>query len=444
VDFMRGRGYDPAWWDTQAFDLQDPSTMEVTQIRRGLELGGEGRERQPDVVDFVLDSTIKDDHHSRLITLPTGYGKGIISLWALAKRGWRTCYILVPQYIEKTYNEIKEKTTAGKKDVMVASGGDSIRGLIELGKKGEFDSDFLLISMKTWTNYIDSYLKDPQYCVEQEYGCAPEELFNLLGIGTLVIDEIHQQFHAVYKTLCFTHVDLVIGMSATFDSPDQFVNKMQFVMFPKEMRFNEVAMEKYIKAFGICYSIRPESLAKIKTSERGQTSYSQNQYEVSIYKHTGILKEYLKLLHENVENGFMDAYQRGYKCVIFVRRIEMATLFVQELRKWYPHIDIQRYVAEDPYENLIDPVIRVTTQGSGGTGHDIGGLMSTIALDNINDIVANRQRLGRLRKPKEGFPRFFSVYSESIQKHVMYHRNRREAFADRVLFFKEIKSNICL
>ncbi|HXQ32673.1 MAG TPA: hypothetical protein VN843_01500 [Anaerolineales bacterium] len=439
-EFLNRRGLDVGLYRIDHASLHDPVRIDM-KIREEWKL----RERQPDVVEFIL-KPMESDHHSRLVTLPMGEGKGFISLWAISERKYRTALFILPQYIGKWAAEIKEKTTATDRDIMIVQGGDSLRGLIELGQSSRYHSSFVLFSMRTWTNFIDSYLLDRRYCIEDEYGCSPDEIFDLLGIGTVVFDEIHQHMHAVYKTLCFMNVDKVIGLSATFLSKDYFIDKMQRILFPKEIRFEEVKMKKYIRAYGISYSISNESMKKIRTTERRSSVYSQNAFEDSILKCRPILESYMELVIEVVESGFMDEYQPGYRCIIFVRKVEMCDTIVLHLRKKWPHLDIRRYApsAGDPYENLMDPDIRVTTQIGAGTGHDIKGLMTTITLDNINSAVANIQTLGRLREPKEGTARYFSVYSESIKKHAYYAKERRHLLSDRVASYKEFKSNVSL
>lgn len=437
-EFMERRGI-----DSSLYSISKESVHPLKELKTKIKEGWTLRDRQPDVVEFLL-SDINDDHNSRLVTLNTGEGKTVIAAWATKQRNYRTAYIILPQYIERTVKAIKDITTATDKDIVVVQGSDSIRGLIELGKTNKYEHDFLVVSMKTWTNYIDSYLKDRKYCIGDEYGCSPEEVISLLGIGTVVFDEIHQHMHGVYRTFCFLNTDKVIGLSATFLSNDPFIDKIQHTMFPREIRFRPTEMKKYIKNYAISYSISTESMSKIRTTERGNTSYSQSAFEKSILKYASLKYQYMKLVDEVFTNGFLNTYKPGYKCAIFVRSIAMAETIVEFLKGKYSHLDIRRFVEDDPYENLMDSTVRVTTQQSGGTAHDIANLMTTITLDNIGSPVSTLQCFGRLREPKEGTPLYFSVYSESIPKHVQYARNRKELLEPKCISYKEFKSNVMI
>lgn len=435
--FIKMNGYDESFYTVEEY-LIHPAVCISTKVRDGWELW----DKQPQVVDFVL-KPIGGDNHSRLVTLPTGSGKTVCALWSICQRSLRTAIIILPSYIDKWCKDIQYITDASNNDIMVVQGSDSMRGLIELGKTKRYHSPFVIISMTTLNMFIKAYGESPSDCIEN-YGCSPEELYELLGIGTVLIDEIHQHLNAVYRSFCFMNVDMAIGLSGTFQSSDPFIDKIQRVMFPKEIRFEHVKMKKYIRAYGISYVITPESMKKIRTTERGGTTYSQTAFEKSILKNPVIKSRYLKLIEEVVKNGFMDLYQPGHKAIIFCRMQNMCEAVVEHLKSVYPDLDIRRYTQEDPFENVIEPDIRVTTHQSAGTAIDIPGLMTNITCDNIRSQVANLQCLGRLREPKTGVARYFSIYSESIKKHVQYQIERRELFKDRVVSFKEFRSNVHL
>lgn len=435
---MRDKGVTEDFYATRVRSIPIPSPLKA-RVTEKWKL----RDKQPDVVDFLL-SEKTNDRNSRLVTLPTGSGKGLCAMWTVCQRQYRTLVLILPTYIEKWVAEIQDITDATKKDIMTVQGGDSLRGLIELGKTGQYNSDFCLISMRTWNDFIKCYQENPRACVEDIYGCAPEDVYELLGIGTVVIDEIHQHFHAVYTSMCFMHVNLTVGLSATFLSNDQFIDNVQKIMFPVEIRFEQVAMDKYIRAYGIAYNLDHDRARNIKTSERNGTMYSQSAFEKSIIKNRELLNRYLNILLEVVENGFMDLYQPGHKLIIFVRTIHMATIMTERLQAKYPTLDVRRYVEQDPYENVIEADIRVTTQQSAGTAVDISGLMTNITMDNMRSPVAAIQCLGRLRKPKSGTPRYFEVFCDNIKKHRQFAKERREILSERVLSWKEFKSNLSL
>lgn len=437
-NWLADRGVDRSFFLIETVPLYEPKRMKA-KIRSNWKL----REEQPDVVDFLLKE-MDDDNHSRLVTLPMGKGKGLCSMWAVCERGYRTAVVILPMYMKKWVAELVEKTNITEKEVMIVNGSQRLAGLIDMARNGQYKNDFVVISSVTWKQFCDAYLLNRHECVEA-YGATPEEVYKLLGIGSVIIDEIHQHLHGVFKTCCFMNTHALIGLSGTFLSKDHFVDMIQHIMFPREIRYDDVDMKQYIRAYGISYVISNESMKHIRTQDKGNSSYSQHAYEKSIMKRPAILLKYLDLINEVVRNGFMDQYKPGHKCVIFVKSKAMAGLVQEDLARRYPKLDVRRYIESDPYDNLIGAAdIRVTTQISGGTAHDIPGLMTNITLDNVDSQQANLQCMGRLREPKEGIARYFTVFCDNIPKHVKYYMDRKALLSTRVASFKEFRSNISL
>lgn len=415
-----------------------------TPLRHRVKDGWSLREKQPEVLEFLTKSIV-DDQGSRLVTMPPGSGKTLVGMWAVCQRKYRTIILILPKYIEKWVFDIQNITTATTQDILTVQGGDQIRGLIDMAKNNKVTQDFVIVSTTTWSLFLKAYVEDRKLC-EETYGCVPETLYHLLGIGTVLIDEIHQHLHSVFRAMCFMNVDRAIGLSGTFLSNDPFIDKIQRTLFPREIRFMNIAPKKYIRAYGISYALRPEHKHLIRTSMNNSSTYSHTEFEKSIMRHPKLLKSYLDLVTECVENGYMEWYIPGTKCIIFARTIKMCTYITEHLAKKYPRLDVRRYVEEDPYENVIEADIRVTTQESGGTAVDIPGLVTNITTDSISSPQANLQCIGRLREPKEseGLARYFALYCENIPKQANYHEERRRLFADRVHTFRDFKSNISL
>jgi ERCC4-related helicase len=110
------------------------------------------------------------------------------------------------------------------------------------------------------------------------------------------------------------------------------------------------------------------------------------------------------------------------------------------LKKKYPQLDVRRYCEDDPYEDVIEPDIRVTTILSAGTALDIPQLITVIMTNSVNSPVANLQTLGRLRELKDREVCFYYLFCEEIKKHVEYHHARKDLFYDRVENIKELRA----
>ena len=127
--------------------------------------------------------------------------------------------------------------------------------------------------------------------------------------------------------------------------------------------------------------------------------------------------------------------------MIFVSTVQLATLLTEELQKSYSsEYMVARYCEDDPYENLLESDIIVSTNLSAGTGVDIPNLRVAIQTVSISSQVMNLQSLGRLRKLPGKDVRFCYIYSGNIAKQVEYHKRRIELFKERALTHSTFKS----
>lgn len=362
----------------------------------------------------------------------------VLAMSCVSKIRHRTLVLILPTYVEKWQGDIVHLLNHNPKKIVSIAGSNSVKGLIDMGLDGTLDSDFIIVSLRTLQNFYKTYEFDPSSLEEEGYGCVPEALCEVLGIGTVIIDEAHQHLHAVYKFLAYTHVPKVIALSATLLSDDPTIQQIQHLMFPMEIRFNEIKMKKYIKCYSVSYAFNDIQRSNIRTSEYGSKVYSHVAFEKSILKNPVILKHYLELIDYLVAIGFMDFYQKGDRCIIFVASIAFCDVLTNYLKQKYPFIDTRRYVEQDPYENVIDADIRVTTALSAGTAVDIPGLTTGIQTVNLKSSQSNIQTMGRLRELKDRDTRFYYIYCNSIPKHYEFHKHRIELFKERVASIKEL------
>jgi hypothetical protein len=293
------------------------------------------------------------------------------------------------------------------------------------------------------TIYFNAYEEDPKYCVE-DYGVAPEELFKLLDIGFMLVDEGHEHFHTVYRLTCYMHTPLYVCLSGTMVSGDRFIADLQHTIYPASMRFDEIKMSKYIDVTAFQYRLENPIRDKIKTSERGMTSYSHNAYEGSIMKNKKTRANYLRQITDLVKYGYMTYREEGHKLLIFMGLKESCKDMRNHLRDLYPGLTIEKYVAGDPYKNLMESDICVSTLGSAGTAHDIAGLTDVINTVSIESPQKNRQALGRLRDMGETPVRFYYLFCSDIPTHVKYHVNKRVLYQPFVRTQRTLASSITM
>ena len=385
------------------------------------------REDQQPVFDFIVSNA----KESILVPLPTGSGKTVISLISLAALKNKIGIIILPIYIDKWVNDIINIHKATVDDIMVVQGSKSLKALIELAKNNELDSKYIIFSSRTLQEFITNYEEFSEEVIE-EYGIKPIDLFPLLGIGSLLIDEQHQHFHAIFRILLHCNVKFHLALTATLMSDDYVVRKMHNIVFKKENIYSNIKLNKYIDVYAVKYTIKHEYLKLIKTTNYGSSNYSHIAFEQSIIKRDFLLDKYVKIILNAIDDYYISDYKENDKLLIFVSTVNFATLLVEKIKEHIPELVTNRYCQEDPYENLISGNIIVSTIISAGTGIDITNLRVVIQTVSISSQVANIQSLGRLRKLSDKDVKFIYLYSDNIGKQKEYHLKRIELFKDRV------------
>lgn len=390
------------------------------------------RDYQEPVIEYLINPTPV----SKLVELQTGFGKSAVALFSLAKLGKRIVVVLKPQYISKWMDDFQKTYEDIKDEIMVVRGSGHLMKLLDLAREDKLNSSVILISSTTLRNWISSYEELGEEILDMGYACTPYNLFEYLGAGVRLIDECHQDFHFYFKLDTYTNVPTSISLSATLLNDDAFITKMYGIMFPLNDRMRKLALDKYIDSFAVHFNFK--SADHIRTEEYGSTMYSHMAVEKSIMRHVPTLLNYLRLIDYTLDIGYFKNKLPGDRAIIFAASIEMCTKITDYLKKHYPHLDIRRYVEDDPYANVIDADIRVTTIGSGGTAIDIDKLSCGIMTTAISSLQANIQALGRLRKRKEGKTEFYYFCADNIEKHCQYHAAKKEMLNQRARTFNEI------
>lgn len=363
------------------------------------------------------------------------------ALFAVSKIGLKLAIIVRPMYIYKWVEDVQKYLNIGVERTMVVQGLGNLQALLELASKKQLDDiDIIIISNKTLQLYIKLYENYRTEILDQGYGCVPEDFFETIGAGVRLIDEVHQDFHLNFKIDLYTNIHRSISLSATLLSKDPFMEKVYEIAYPKHLRYADVALEKYINSYAVIYRIRDG--VKINSSDRGSSTYSHNAFEESIIKNKdkNVLKNYLNLIKHTVDSGFYYDYKKGQRLIIFCYRTDFCQIVVDYLKKSYPSLDIRRYTADDPDENMYVPDIRVTTLGSGSTAHDVANLKTAILTVAVDSVQSNIQALGRLRKLDDITPRFFYFACGDVSKHMQYHYAKELLLKQRALTFKVLNA----
>lgn len=392
------------------------------------------RPYQQKALEHIANKDIASN--SRLISFAMGQGKTLTSLASCSAIGNRVAVVILPQYIDKWCSDIQETLNVPTKDIMTVQGGGQLRGLMSLAEENQLTSEFLVLSVTTLQNYYKLYETAPEDLDSLGYVFKPDVLWEKLGVGVIIVDETHQHINSVYRTMLYTHVPLLIALSATLLTEEPVVKRVHDAMYPRECRFEGEAMDKYIKVYPVEYNFK-ELTPPVRTTEYGSKTYSHNTFEKSIMQKPHIKQSYYKMIKHFVELGFIQHHKPGDKMIIFASTIAMCTDLTNYLKKEYPQLDVRRYVEDDLYENVIDADIRITTVLSAGTAVDIPMLTCALQTVSIASSVSNLQSFGRLRKLKDRDVRFYYLYCRQIPKQMEYHQKRLELFRSRAASIKD-------
>lgn len=373
---------------------------------------------------------------SKFIGLQTGKGKSTIACAAIARLKVRSLVLVKPTYMEKWANDLQVNLNISPTDIVSVSGMKEVAKLISLAKEDKLTYKVIIMSSRTHQLFYKAHQKEPYGPITQLYGCAPDEFYPTLKVGLILMDEFHQEIHANYMGLLYTHVPRIIATTATLNSYDSFMNSIYTMLFPMEFRYRELEPDRYIECYAINYQFnKPE---KIRTTEWGSTFYSHSVFEKCVMRHQPTFENYKKLIRSIVEVSYIKEYQPGDKLAIYATSILMCQHLTYYFSKCYPHLSVKRYCEDDDYRNVIDADIRVTTLGSAGAAIDIPGLITVINTINIDSLQSNLQVLGRLRPIPGRAVRYYYIWASNIPKHGEYHQRRKKNILDKVAFVKDL------
>lgn len=388
------------------------------------------RDYQEEGVNFALEN-YKNKVPSSLLMMPTGTGKTVTLLALAARLGLRMGMVISPNYISKWLEDYKNYMNVPKERVYVLTGGKAIIKLFRLAGTDDFDYDVILISLATFLEFMKCYETNPEECVDL-YGGTPFEIWMKSKMGFLGGDEVHERFHNVYVLQTFIHGVFHLGLSATLLHKERFIEKMQETIYPRSIRFDKIKLPKYIDYINMSYRLESIEKDNIKFTFPRRSTYSQAAYEHSVLKNRKVKKNFLEMINNVVDYFYISKKKPGQKLAVYFARIEMVKTVCEYLKTKYPDLDIRTYAENDPYENVIEADIRITTVGSAGTGIDIKNLITVISFVNMESHQAVIQLTGRLRDLGEIPTTFVQLYGSNVKKHIQYKNANDILLRDRV------------
>lgn len=415
--------------------IHDPDKIDWPIVNNKLQERFTLKPIQVEAIQYCLDYK---SHRAKLIELITGEGKSLVSMGTVASTQSRFVMVVKAEYIEKWYSDVLSSMEIDKDEIYVCRGSKSLKDLFLISQDGRINQyKAILIAVPTIRNYITRYETYGKAFMEEDgYLVMPYDYCQALGARVLLIDEGHQDFHFIFRLILYTHCQISVTTTATLIPDDSFLKKMAGIMYPLDTRFNPGTINQYVECRALFYRFKQPEYLRYK----GTQGYSHTEFEKSVMRYVPNEKAYYKMITSIIDNQFVPNHKPGYKAIIFCSTIKMCTQLTDHLKTCYPQYDVRRYVGEDPYEDLIDADIRVTTPGSAGTAVDIPGLYLGIMTVAIGSSQMNKQVMGRLREMKKGnpihpdgeTPYFYWLVCEDIQQHIRYHEEKKHLFRDKM------------
>ena len=386
----------------------------------------------PQVEYMVAPGTIK------VTTLQTGRGKSRIFLESVKEIQQRTALVIQAKYIEKWIEDYNGFFETSKGDLMVVQGGKDLSSLIHLAKANELTAKFIIISNKTIYDFIKTYnvMKS-----DSPYSIPPEKFYETLQVGIRGIDEVHQDYHLNFKQDLYSHVPKTISMSATLESDDAFLNRMYLINFPKILRAPEVEYDRYIMVVGLWYSIDRYMLDRFIRFKNAKKQYSHTEFEKSIMRRPQLLRAYIDMIVDIVDTIYLDDRVVGQTALVFCATVKMCGLVRDAVSKKAPNLIVNRYTSDEPFSDLMQADIAITTLQSAGTAIDKPNLAKVLMTTALSSKQANEQAIGRLRRLRDFpdvTPEFYFLSAYEIGKHVEYAEAKKHKLDGKVLSFKEM------
>lgn len=348
---------------------------------------------------------------------------------------YRMIMFLGLQFATKWVSDVDELLHITGDDLLFIQGTGSLLKGIALVSSGALNPKAIIVSNRTYQNWIKHYEEFGDTIIE-EYGCTPATFIETMGAGLRVIDEVHLNFHLNVKIDLYTHVERSIALSATLIDGDPFISRMHEMAYPNNERYNDLPFNKYVDAFSIRYRFRNPEL--LETSEKNSDMYSHHAFERSIINNKTMLQAYFSFIEKMIKQYYDKRAKPGEKCLVYCTSIALCTILTEFLKESFPHRDVRRYCELDPYENLLEPEIPVSTIQSAGTGHDLSDLITVVMTTAINSKASNIQGFGRLREIK-GTPTYFVFFTcDDVQRQVKYCDEKMQLLATRTTSLKTI------
>ncbi len=380
--------------------------------------------------DKFIQALVKDDGiPAFLLDLQPGYGKSAVGYHSMVRMKQKFGILVKPTFLDKWVEDVYKYSNLTEDQIFVIRGRDSLLKLFDMNREEVKKIDVYVISMRTITNY--HYL-----CfTENYYKVRPENFMEYTGITNILNDESHKEFEALFKVIMWMNPYKLLGLSATMDSNKPGENDFYNLLYPKKDRLNSMfGLNKYLTLMFFNYKLAHGLNLPHKTFK----GYNHIMLEQAIMKNINVLTDYIEMIlylvdKYYIEYGEEQKYEfKNPKCLLFFSTVDMCLIMTKKIKEVYKHLKVQKYTAEDKYEDMIQSDIIISTNQSLSTGIDIPNLITAIQTVSIGDQQLNIQAAGRLRDIKGKDVLYVCVQTDSIVKQQQLKLKRLNTLRDRV------------
>lgn len=422
-EFMEKARY--AGFDEGAFEIDVVPMYEPVKFEMSID--ATPWPEQIPIIDFCLD-----EGKQKVVTLQPGGGKTLISLYVAAQLGVRFAVVTLGGYEDRWVPEMYKLLGFEPHEVRSCCGCSKLYRLIrEVKETGIPDVKAIFLSTATLRDFFKNFRNGKVV----GSGCEdvdPKDIWEFLGVGLRITDEVHKEFHGHFVTDLYSHIPKTIYLTATLFANTDFMKRMYEIGLPRRFRKEGSALNVYVESVRTLYRLKDPTKVKFNG---GQGTYSHTAYEAWIMKDPERESNYIEAIYKYSLNQWVLTRLPEHKLLLFAATIELCQKIRDHFMARMPDLIINSYTAGDDYQLLIDSDVIVSTIGKSGTAVDIPDLtqaIMTVAIDSPN---ANVQALGRLRELKgdKKFPQSFHYFvCMDIQKHIDYAKSKERLFSNRV------------
>lgn len=354
----------------------------------------------------------------------TGSGKTVSSIYSIVSAGevgMIICSGLTNQWVRSIF----QFTDAKPEDVYEIKGFSSLFDLLA----SELKPSFIIWSLETLRLYVQrvgNYAELPPF----------EKFLEYFGVGIVLRDEVHLNFHAVTMIDLHMNVKNNYYLTATFISSNPSTRKVFNLIYPYGMQFNPDKQQKYISGTAVMYYGNVPEKKCLR-----QRGYMHVKYEDYLLKRPKLLADYFqRVVQPIVHSYYINKAEEGEKLLIYFATLEMIDYMQKQLQAVYPDYKVIKFVGGVKDEAMVTADIGVTNTKRSGTGCDVKKLRTVINTVSLRAPALVEQLRGRLRKLESGnTPEYVETVDKSLRSQMRHYQDRRYAHEKACIKFEEIQ-----